>query len=184
MFNKILVPLDCTEPTDDIVVYSGDLAQRYGSKVTLLHVLSNAVGRDRTMKAQGFEQDKPARNDTFASSTDAVPVASPRSMKAEGFEEEKVIKENVRTTPEQARSYLESAAQKLRQKGVEVNVEMLYGEPAKEIVTYAAAGGIDMITLCPKGQDGLQGPIAGGVADRVMRESPTSVLLIKSIAKK
>lgn len=61
-------------------------------------------------------------------------------MKAEGLKKRKLLKKRLRRRLNKSALTLESAAQKLRQKGVDVNVEMLYGEPAGEIVTYARAG--------------------------------------------
>jgi nucleotide-binding universal stress UspA family protein len=41
MFSKILVPIDFSEFTDDIVRYSTEIAQKFGSAIHLMHVIPN-----------------------------------------------------------------------------------------------------------------------------------------------
>jgi len=55
----------------------------------------------------------------------------------------------------------------------------LEGDPATEIVRYAAAAGIDMIVMGTHGRTGVDRMLIGSVAERVLRESPCSVLVIK-----
>lgn len=41
MFSRILVPVDFSEFTDDIVRYATEIAQRFGSSIHLIHVIPN-----------------------------------------------------------------------------------------------------------------------------------------------
>jgi nucleotide-binding universal stress UspA family protein len=41
MFNKILVPIDFSEYTDDIIKYATEIAQKFGSSIYLIHVIPN-----------------------------------------------------------------------------------------------------------------------------------------------
>lgn len=41
MFSKILVPVDFSEYTDDIVKYATEIAQKFGSAIHLIHVIPN-----------------------------------------------------------------------------------------------------------------------------------------------
>jgi universal stress protein A len=41
MFSKILVPIDFSEYTDDIVKYAIEIAQKFGSAIHLIHVIPN-----------------------------------------------------------------------------------------------------------------------------------------------
>ncbi len=41
MFSKILVPIDFSEFTDDIVKYATEIAQKFGSTIHLIHVIPN-----------------------------------------------------------------------------------------------------------------------------------------------
>ena len=41
MFSKILVPIDFSEFTDDLVKYAAEIAQKFGSAIHLIHVIPN-----------------------------------------------------------------------------------------------------------------------------------------------
>jgi nucleotide-binding universal stress UspA family protein len=55
----------------------------------------------------------------------------------------------------------------------------LEGDPATEIIRYAADAGIDVIVIGTHGRTGSDRPVMGSVAEKVMREAPCSVLVVK-----
>ena len=55
----------------------------------------------------------------------------------------------------------------------------LEGDPATEIVRYAAEAGMDLIVMGTHGRTGLERLLMGSVAERVLREAPCSVLVVK-----
>lgn len=56
---------------------------------------------------------------------------------------------------------------------------LLEGDPAAEIVRYAADAGIDVIVIGTHGRTGVDRLVMGSVAEKVMREAPCSVLVVK-----
>jgi nucleotide-binding universal stress UspA family protein len=56
---------------------------------------------------------------------------------------------------------------------------LLDGDPAAEIARYAADAAIDVIVIGTHGRTGVDRPEMGSVAERVMREAPCSVLVVK-----
>ena len=56
---------------------------------------------------------------------------------------------------------------------------LLDGDPAGEISRYAADAGIDVIVIGTHGRTGVDRLVLGSVAERVMREAPCSVLVVK-----
>jgi nucleotide-binding universal stress UspA family protein len=72
--------------------------------------------------------------------------------------------------------YLEEAAGKLRAQGVEVQWVYKQGNPAKEIVTYAADNGMDLIAIASHG-GGEIAWLLGSVAQKVIAHAPGSVLI-------
>ena len=56
---------------------------------------------------------------------------------------------------------------------------LLEGDPAAEISRYAADAGIDVIVIGTRGRTGADRLELGSVAERVMREAPCSVLVVK-----
>lgn len=62
---------------------------------------------------------------------------------------------------------------------IRVGHAFLEGDPATEIVGYAADAGADVIVLGTHGRTGVDRLVMGSVAERVMRDAPCSVLVVK-----
>ncbi|MCI0703985.1 MAG: universal stress protein [Planctomycetia bacterium] len=62
---------------------------------------------------------------------------------------------------------------------IAVSHVLLEGDPATEIARYAADANIDVIVIGTHGRTGVERLVMGSVAERVMRESPCSVLVVK-----
>jgi nucleotide-binding universal stress UspA family protein len=62
---------------------------------------------------------------------------------------------------------------------IAVNHVFLQGDPAAEIINYAAGAGSDLIVMGTHGRTGLERLLLGSVAEKVMREAPCSVLVVK-----
>jgi universal stress protein A len=56
---------------------------------------------------------------------------------------------------------------------------MLRGRPPAEIIRYAKENGIDLIVLASHGLSGWEHVLFGSTAERVLRESPCNVMVIK-----
>jgi nucleotide-binding universal stress UspA family protein len=62
---------------------------------------------------------------------------------------------------------------------IAVSHVMLEGDPASEIARFAADAGIDVIVIGTHGRTGVDRLVMGSVAEKVMREAPCSVLVVK-----
>jgi len=62
---------------------------------------------------------------------------------------------------------------------IPVNHVFLDGDPASEIVRYAQDAGIDVIVLGTHGRTGVERLLMGSVAEKVMRDAPCSVMVVK-----
>jgi nucleotide-binding universal stress UspA family protein len=62
---------------------------------------------------------------------------------------------------------------------IRVSHVLLEGDPAAEISRYAADAGIDVIVIGTHGRTGVDRLVMGSVAEKVMREAPCSVLVVK-----
>ena len=84
---------------------------------------------------------------------------------------------------QEAKTYLESIAAKLRLEGVRVDVDAVERDVvADAIVEYAAEHDIDLIVMTTHGRSGLSRMIFGSVAEAVVRNAPCPVLLIRAKA--
>jgi nucleotide-binding universal stress UspA family protein len=79
-----------------------------------------------------------------------------------------------------AHAYLQTAASKLQDSGVEFATQVLEGDPATEIVRRAQAGGdAGMIAMATHGRSGLGRWVFGSVAEKVLHAAPVPLLLVR-----
>jgi nucleotide-binding universal stress UspA family protein len=56
---------------------------------------------------------------------------------------------------------------------------LLEGDPASEIVRYGRDAGVDLIVMGTHGRTGVERLLMGSVAEKVLRDAPCSVLVVK-----
>ena len=62
---------------------------------------------------------------------------------------------------------------------IPVSHVLLEGDPAAEIARFAADAGIDVIVIGTRGRTSADQLVLGSVAERVMRDAPCTVLVVK-----
>src|SRR5947209_15972186 len=62
---------------------------------------------------------------------------------------------------------------------IPVHHVLVEGDPATEIVRYTHDAGIDLVVMGTHGRTGLERLLMGSVAEKVMRDSPCSVLVVQ-----
>lgn len=79
------------------------------------------------------------------------------------------------------KSHWQSQLEQVRPANPQIPVShvLLEGDPATEIARFAADAGIDVIVIGTHGRTGVDRLMLGSVAERVMREAPCSVLVVK-----
>jgi nucleotide-binding universal stress UspA family protein len=60
--------------------------------------------------------------------------------------------------------------------------KMVRGKPHIEIIRYAKEMSVDLIVMASRGLSGLEHVLFGSTAERVLRESPCNVFIIKKPA--
>jgi nucleotide-binding universal stress UspA family protein len=61
----------------------------------------------------------------------------------------------------------------------EFRVETVVGKPAREIVSYAEENDISEIVIGSHGREGVSRVLLGNVAEKVVRRSPTTVIVVR-----
>src|SRR5262245_32597966 len=142
---RILAPTDFSRHADVAVKYACGLAEKFGSELHLLHVLSETI----------------------------LPVGPDPSLVAT------MPPEFYATSEEQSRAALKDllAPGWPRPSGVKVDVR--WGDPVLEVVSYAGGHNIDLIVVATHGRTGLSHVLLGSVAERIIREAPCPVLTIR-----
>jgi len=78
-----------------------------------------------------------------------------------------------------ARAELAKLAVQVREKGVEVEDQVVQGKPSAEIVRFAEKNAIDMIVLGTHGKGMLDQALFGSTTERVVRRAPCPVLTVR-----
>jgi nucleotide-binding universal stress UspA family protein len=74
---------------------------------------------------------------------------------------------------------LKKVCDRVSQEVTSCHSKMLRGQPHLEIIRYVKENGIDLIVLASHGLSGLEHFLFGSTAERVLRESPCNVLVVK-----
>ena len=161
MFEKLLVPLDGSEMAESVLPFVEDMAKRYSAEVILLRVV--ATPQDR-WTAKVFQPPLAVPGSTEDVVTSPHPVYREQEMESLRGEVERT---------------LSGVRKRLREAGLSVRVEVLFGRPADRIVEYATKEDVDLIAISTHGRTGLGRWAFGSVAKRIMRATAIPVLLIR-----
>jgi nucleotide-binding universal stress UspA family protein len=150
MYKKILVPLDGSKLAECVLPYVEELAKGCNTEKVIL-----ASVTERVQGYRAFEDP-------------SQPLGL--QLKPEG----------VGKKEKQAQRYLDRVAKAMEAKGIKVDTEVLLGNPAEEIVTYAKHPGCDIIVMSSHGRSGPSRWAHGSVADKVFRASCVPVLMVRA----
>ena len=93
--------------------------------------------------------------------------------------QEQIIPVAVGKMEQEAQKYLDRIAGGLKEKNMDVETEVLFGNPAEEIAVYAEINNIDLIIMASHGRTGPSRWAHGSVAERVFRAVDMPILMIK-----
>ncbi len=155
MFEKILVPLDGSEHSLKGLEVAIEIAKKFKSNVTLIHVYSITV--------RPIVVPEPA---TITPS--GVPV-----MTAE--EVEKIAA----AARKEGERLLEDGARRTEVAGVKTEKVLVEGHNVEEIVDAAKEGNFDLIVLGARGVSRIREILVGSVSDGVVHHSTCPILLVK-----
>jgi len=150
MYQKILVPLDGSKLAECALPYVEELAKGCGTEEVILVSVTERV--------QGYR--------VFDDST---------QMRGQ-----RLIREAVGKKQEQAQKYLDRIAKAMKAKGISVDTEVLLGDPAEEIISYAKHPGCDIIVISSHGRSGISRWAFGSVADKIFRASTVPILMVRA----
>jgi nucleotide-binding universal stress UspA family protein len=90
------------------------------------------------------------------------------------------------TSAGEAEAYLNGAASRFADAGLPVAIHTHpnpEGDVAASIASHAAEMGADLVILCAHGSGGLRGWFSGAIAQRVIRQTTTPILLVRPVAE-
>jgi nucleotide-binding universal stress UspA family protein len=158
---NILVPIDYSSDSQGALRWGASLAEKYGAKLLLLHVISNAV-------EEVFPDDR-----AFVSPTSSLhEVRSPGSPP---FRRQPIIIDLV----DNAHTELQDFANRSLKDIAPVQVKVAVGRPVEEILRVAHEEKVDLIVMGTHGRTGVRHLLLGSVAEAVTRHAPCPVFTVR-----
>jgi nucleotide-binding universal stress UspA family protein len=154
MYELLLVALDGSAAAEHVLPHVEALAMAFHSKVTVL----SAVVSLEALTAQSA-MSGPGESASLAPPVDATDI-----LEAEHSG---------------TNDYLGKVADRLRGKGLTVDIDTPEGDPADEIVERAQALGVSLILMTTHGRSGLGRLVFGSTAEKVLRHARCPVLLVR-----
>lgn len=166
MYKRILVPCDGSDLAQGAVFpHVVELGKHPGTEVVILRVIRAPVGRSAT---------------AYRARAPEMPVALPENEQDAHVAHHPIYKDQeIASAEDEARRSVAGAASVLKEQGVNVVTEVVIGDPAEEIVDYAAEKGVDLIVMCSHGRGGLSRWVFGSVTEKVLRATTVPLLVIR-----
>jgi nucleotide-binding universal stress UspA family protein len=156
---NILVPIDYSEDSQRALRWGASLAEKYGAKLLLLHVIPNAV-----------EEVYPEGTGSMS------PTPSYYEVRAPGvWTKHPIIIDRVDT----AHTELRDVADQHLKDTAPVQVKVAVGKPTEEILRVAREEKVDLIIMGTHGRTGVRHLVLGSVAEAVTRQAPCPVLTVR-----
>jgi nucleotide-binding universal stress UspA family protein len=150
MFRKILVCLDGSSLSEQILQYASEEALSHDKDVVLLRVVP--LSHSATVAVPGVVSSIPS---------------SPSSP------------EHIAQHETEAKEYLDAKAEALKKIGIEAECVVLVGNSGESIVNYANENKVDLIAIATHGRSGFKRILFGSVTEHVIKNSKVPILLIK-----
>lgn len=157
MYQRILVPLDGSPFAEQALPHALRVAAPNTGEI---HLLSIA----------------PMLGDNSMAVVDLYPVYVYRDYLIDQNEEEARITADLTT-------YLDQVSAQVQAGGCQAVKVIRFGQPADEIITYAAENNCDLIAMSTHGRSGIGRWVYGSVADKVLRSAAVPVLLVRATDK-
>ncbi len=152
MFSTIIVPLDGSDTAAQALPPAREMAQRFGSRVRLVQVVD----------------------------TGSASLALGANAASGGMTDPAAITGEVDARVEVAKGYLSAVVDELTEAGIIADYAIHDGPVAEDIIETAAESGADLIVMCSHGRTGLRRLVFGSVADKVVRNAPMPVLIVRA----
>lgn len=91
-----------------------------------------------------------------------------------------LVQEKLKELREETTTELsETFSEFIKRNDIEFQMETVFGQPTREIVSYAEEHEIDVIVVGNHGREGISRVLLGSVAEKVVRRAPTTVTVVR-----
>lgn len=173
---RIVVPVDGSEHALRAAAFAGDLAQKYGAEITLVHVI------DRS-RAESVEIEHMAEVEHLVEPGGGYPwIANVPAELAAMLSAEISEESRQRALSFVAEKVVRAATDVVREHGVPgPSIRMLIknGHPVKRILETISDEQADLVVIGSRGLSDLRGVLQGSVSHRVAHYAPCNVVTVK-----
>ena len=169
MFKKILVPLDGSTRSEQILPVAKELLESGVEEATLF--MAGEAPRATRQRRKGLRRPLPLAAVAGAATSGVIPATPP----AYGETKDQAIERE----EHELLAYLTTAGRPLIETGRPVHVAVHFGEPAKEIIDFARKGRFDLVVMATRGRDRLRKTLQGSVTAAVIRSGVAPVLVTR-----
>lgn len=148
---KFLVAVDGSNEAGNALQYAADIAAVAGGSITVAHAVHPAV----------YDE---GGSEPITTLSDA---------------EQRLILENVEDAEQRGIDVLDDALDRVEDVGVDVEGELLYGDPVTEIADFAEAEGFDGIYVGHRGRTGRAELLLGSVAKAIVERATVPVTVVR-----
>jgi nucleotide-binding universal stress UspA family protein len=169
MFKKMLVPLDGSTRSEQILPIAKDLLEAGVEEVTLF--MAGQSPRATRQRRKGLRRPLPLAAVAGAAPSGVIPATPPAYVETKD--------QAVEREEHELLEYLNTAGRPLVETGSPVHVAVHFGEPAKEIIDFARKGRFDLVAMATHGRSGLRETFQGSVTAAVIRSGVAPVLVTR-----
>ena len=169
MFKKILVPLDGSTRSEQILPIAKDLLEAGVAEVTLF--MAGEAPRATRQRRKGLRRPLPLATMAGAAPSGVIPATPPMYVETKD--------QAVERQEHELLEYLNKAGRPLVETGRPVHVAVHFGEPAKEIIDFVKKGRFDLVVMATHGRSRLRKTLQGSVTAAVIRSGVAPVLVTR-----
>lgn len=175
MYKKVVVPLDGSKLAETALAHLEEIAVGCNIPEVMLVSVTERV-KGTIPRSQAFEGSAGETRDIPRSRIEAAQTGLLISRNFVGVQEVPVTLGKMAKT---AFNYLCKKAKKLEKKDFSINISVLVGNPAEEIVKFVEEQKADLIIMASRGKSGFSRWEMGNIAEKVIRATQASVMLVK-----
>lgn len=173
MIRTILVPTDGSEHANKAVMLAADIAEKYGARLVLLHVLLRGRLSDEAKHMAEVEHlaEGTGASGPFAAN---IPAGAASALHEAHKQEPRVVLEKL------GQHLLEGAKALAKEKGVEqITTEIQDGDPVREILACAEREKANLLVMGSRGLSDIKGLLLGSVSHKISQLAPCTCVTVR-----
>ncbi len=179
VYNKVVVPLDGSDLAEVALPHLEEIAS--GCHIPQIFLVSVTEHMKGKVSEAWAPENASAREFHMLPQQGGMPLGSSHTGMLYSSDPSRLhdVPADIGRMAKTALDYLAKKSVDLAQKGLMVQVKVLIGSPAEEILSFVRTEGADLIIMAGRGRSGFSRWEMGNVAAKVAKSAEVPVLLVK-----